>query len=118
MKFKSQYTFQERLEETRRVMGKYPDRIPIICEKINDSKNKDLPIIEKIKYLVPKDLTMSQFLYVIRNRMKLSPEKAIFLFIDNSTIPSSSATILNIYSQYKDSDGFLYITYSGENVFG
>jgi len=117
MKFKSQHTFKERIEESSRIINKYPDRIPIICEKMNDSKNKDLPTIDKSKYLVPKDLTMSQFLYVIRNRMKLPSEKAIFLFV-GGTIPSSSELILNIYSRYKDLDGYLYITYSGENVFG
>ncbi len=117
MKFKSEHTLKDRLEESSRIMNKYPDRIPIICEKMNNSKNKDLPTIDKSKYLVPKDLTLSQFLYVIRNRMKLPSEKAIFLFI-GGTIPASSELILNIYSRYKDSDGFLYITYSGENVFG
>lgn len=117
MKFKSQHTFTERIEESSRIINKYPDRIPIICEKINDSKNKDIPILDKSKYLVPKDLTISQFLYVIRNRMKLPPEKAIFLFVGR-TIPSSSELISNVYHRFKDSDGYLYITYSGENVFG
>lgn len=117
MKFKSQYTFKERLEESISIMSKHPDKIPIICEKMNDNKNKDIPTIDKSKYLVSKDLTMCQFLYVIRNRMKLPAEKAIFLFVGN-TIPTSSSMIINIYSQYKDADGFLYITYSGENVFG
>ncbi len=54
---------------------------------------------------------------MIRNRIKLPPEKAIFLLMEN-TIPSSSSIIGNLYLQFKDSDGFLYITYSGENVFG
>jgi GABA(A) receptor-associated protein len=117
MKFKSQHTFQARFEEATRIMNKYPERIPIICEKSIDKKNSDLPTIDKAKYLVPIDLTISQFLFVIRNRMKLPAEKAIFLFV-GGTIPSGSALLYNIYSQYKDADRFLYITYSGENVFG
>ena len=32
------------------------------------------------RYLVPSDLTVGQFVYVIRKRIKLSPEKAIFIF--------------------------------------
>ncbi len=117
MKFKSQHKFEYRLDESSKIISKYPDRIPIICEKANDKKNNDLPTVDKIKYLVPIDLTISQFLFVIRNRMKLSSEKAIFLFVGN-IIPPSSSTIVSLYSQYKDPDGFLYITYSGENVFG
>lgn len=115
MKFKSQYTFEVRSEESSRIMSKYSDKLPVICEKSKNSS--DIPNIDKIKYLVPMDLTVSQFLYVIRNRMKLSAEKAIFLFV-GGTIPTNSALISQIYSQYKDPDGFLYLTYSGENVFG
>lgn len=117
MKFKSQYSFQERSHEFSRIIAKYPDRIPIICEKLTDMKNNDIPNIDKSKYLVPLDLTISQFLYVIRKRIKLPAEKAIFLFVGR-TIPASSVFISEIYSHHKDADGFLYITYSGENVFG
>jgi GABA(A) receptor-associated protein len=108
MKFKLENSFQQRFEESTRILNKYPDRIPIICEKMEkmyDSKNKDLPTIDKSKYLVPKDLTLSQFLYVIRKRMKLSSEKAIFLFVGGK-IPTSTELILNLYSRYKDLDGF------------
>ncbi len=40
------------------------------------------------RYLVPADLTVGQFVYVIRKRIKLSPERAIFIFIDNKLPPS------------------------------
>ena len=53
----------------------------------------------------------------IRKKMKLSPEKAIFLFI-NGCIPPSSCIMAQFYSIYKDIDGFLYITYAYENTFG
>lgn len=42
------------------------------------------------RYLVPADLTVGQFVYVIRKRIKLSPEKAIFIFIDNKLPPSGA----------------------------
>jgi len=32
------------------------------------------------------DLTVGQFVYVVRKRIKLSPEKAIFVFVKN-TLP-------------------------------
>ena len=69
------------------------------------------------RYLVPADLTVGQFVYVIRKRIKLSPEKAIFVFINNQLPPT--ATLMSvIYEKQKDEDGFLYVTYSGENTFG
>lgn len=114
-KFKLEFTFEARKQEAQRITKKFPDRLPIICERANN--NSGVPEIDKKKYLVPIDLTISQFLFVIRKRMELSPEKALFIFV-NGTIPSSSATISQVYSQHKDLDGFLYISYSGENVFG
>jgi GABA(A) receptor-associated protein len=49
--------------------------------------------------------------------MKLPPEKAVFLFINNN-IHNSSRLLSNIYETDKDIDGFLYITYTSENTFG
>lgn len=116
MDFKKEFTFKERKEDADRVLNKYPDRVPIICER-NKRASKDCPNIDKKKFLVPKDLTMGQFLYVIRHRLKLPSEKAIFLFASN-LIVSGSANINEIYNLHADEDGFLYITYCLENVFG
>lgn len=74
-------------------------------------------ISTKKKYLVPSDLTVGQFMFVIRKRLKLPPEQAIFLFV-NGTIPPTGALMNQIYDEHRDVDGFLYITYSGENTFG
>ena len=114
--FKQQFTFSRRLDEANRVLEKYPDRIPIIVERDNQRSN-NLPVIDKKKFLVPNDLTIGQFVYVIRKRIKLSPEKAIFLMIDNK-LPQTSTLMSKIYQEEKHDDNFLYITYSSENVFG
>jgi GABA(A) receptor-associated protein len=66
---------------------------------------------------VPADLTVGQFVYVIRKRIKLTPEKAIFVFV-NGTLPATAALMSQIYKEHKDADGFLYVTYSGESTFG
>ena len=112
--FKQQYSLYNRKQESDRVLGKYPDRIPIICER---NKRSHMPQIDKHKYLVPLDITFGQFIYVIRKRLRLEAEKAIFLFV-KGIIPACNATLNEYYHHYKDEDGFLYITYSSENVFG
>lgn len=112
--FKKQHIFDKRLSESKRIIEKYPTKIPIIVEKQNKS---DVPDIDKQKYLVPNDLTMGQFVYVIRKRLKLDSEKAIFIFINN-ILPPTSAYVQQVYEEHKDDDGFLYVTYSGENSFG
>lgn len=116
MNFRSNYSFVDRKNETQMILLKYPDRIPIICEKSLKASN-DCPDIDKKKYLVPNDLTVGQFIYVIRRRLRLTPEKAIYLFINNM-IPSTSDLLYEIYYHSKSEDGFLYITYTSENTFG
>jgi GABA(A) receptor-associated protein len=115
--FQSSKTLQERINESTKIKEKYTERIPIICEKSNNRGN-NLPQIEKFKYLVPKEFTIAQFMFVIRKRLDINDsQQAIFLFI-NGTIPATNSIISEIYETHKNEDGFLYINYSGENTFG
>ena len=98
------------------IRAKHPDRIPVIVDK--RSGDNALPDIDKKKFLVPADLTVGQFMYVIRKRIKLAPEQAIFLFVASGTLPPSVETMQKVYDAHHDEDGFLYMTYSGENFFG
>lgn len=111
--FKKKNSLKKRVDESIRIMNKYPDRVPVIVENVSS----DIYNIDKKKFLVPCDLTVGQFVYVIRNRIKLEPEKAIFLFINN-TLPPTSALMSQIYKEHKDIDGFLYSEITGENTFG
>ena len=113
-KFRNSFTYNQRINESNRIIQKYPDRIPIICEK---GLGKDNPDIDKNKYLVPLDFTIGNFLVVVRKKIKLQDYEALFLMI-NGSIPSTTSTFRDIYHSYKDSDGYLYITYTKENVFG
>lgn len=38
MKFKAEHTLEQRRAESDRIRDKYPDRIPVICEKVEKSK--------------------------------------------------------------------------------
>lgn len=114
--FKQKYSLEHRSQEATRIIHKYSDRIPVICQR--STNDKHLKDIDKTKYLVPNDLTVGQFAYVIRKRMKINPEQAMFLFLDNKTLPLVSCTMAELYSNYKSEDGFIYIYYMGENTFG
>ena len=48
------------------------------------------PAVPARRYLVPADLTVGQFVFVIRKRIKVPPEKAIFVFI-GSYLPPTGA---------------------------
>lgn len=113
--FKEKHSFEKRQEESSRIITKYPERIPVIIEK--DVRALDVPDIDRIKYLVPNDLSFSQLIYIIRKRINISAEKSLFFFVNNSLVPFSHL-ISQIYDEHKDKDGFLYIVYNTESTFG
>jgi GABA(A) receptor-associated protein len=86
----------------------------VIVEKASKS---DIPDVDKQKYLVPTDLTVAQFTYVIRKRIRLPAEKALFFFVNKNPL-NASTPMVQVFNSHADADGFLYITYSGENTFG
>ena len=114
MSYKDSTSYESRCQEVRQIMDKYPDRIPIIVEKL---KTSNAPIIDKRKYLVPYDLTIGQFMFVIRKRLKFSPEIGLYFFIDGN-IPATSELLSVVYERSRDTDGYLYINYATENTFG
>jgi GABA(A) receptor-associated protein len=114
--FKTEYSSSARWSEATNIVNKYPDRVPVICER-SRSSSRDCPFIDKKKYMVPRNLTVGQFMYVIRNRLNLPSDKSIFLLI-NGFIPSSFQSFGLIYELHKDTDCFLYVSYSFENTFG
>ena len=112
--FEKQHSFEKRKLEADRIKSKYQDRIPVIVER---SDKSDIENIDKKKFLVPCDLTVGQFIYVIRKRIKLAPDTAIFIFVNNN-LPSSTILMSQLYKEHQSSDGFLYVTYAGEQTFG
>jgi GABA(A) receptor-associated protein len=113
--YKTRTTFEERSEESRRIRLRFPDRIPILVERA--TKSIDIPLIDKNKFLAPGDVNVAQFIHIVRRRLQVSSETAIFVFIGN-TLPTTGTLLRELYASYKEADGFLYMTYSGESTFG
>ena len=102
---------EERIKISQKIMLKYPNSVPIIvdCKKeINLDKNK---------FIVPNDLTVGQFMYVLKKRIKINQEQSIFILCNNELIINTEV-INNLFYRYKNNDGFLYIIISLENTFG
>ena len=116
MDFKDKHTFDERTAESNRIRSRRSDRIPVIAQRAKYS-NKACPIIDKNKYLVPIDLSVGQFLWVLRTRLRLPPDAALFVFI-NGVMPAVSTLMSTIDINHRDPDGFVYIYYNMENTFG
>jgi GABA(A) receptor-associated protein len=106
------------IEETKatveKLKKKYPNTIPIFITK---APRSTVPEINKNKYIVPDDLTVGQFLFILRKRLNMPPEKAIFIYYKN-ILPPTGEKMGDLYNKYKHEDSMLYLTYCGENCFG
>ena len=106
-------SLEYRLQESKRLSIKYCDRVPVVIK----AGNKSTPETEHYKYLVPKETTIGEFINVIRKKTRIKSHQAMFVFA-NGTLPPSAATMLAVYTEHSEEDGFLYITYTLENTFG
>lgn len=113
--FKRYNSFESRFNEVQTIMFKYPKCVPVFCEK-NKSCN-DIKSLTKKKYILPFNLTVGEFLIYIRKSIYLNKDQGIYLLIDGN-IPRISDNFFNLYHNYKDNDGFLYLVYSSESTFG
>jgi GABA(A) receptor-associated protein len=112
--FGKRKTLAERQEIFRKVNGRHPERIPIICEPSNGCRIE----LDKYKYLCPQEVPLGEFLHIIRKRMpKLRNGEAVFLLVNNVS-PCNSRPLGVLYDEHKQEDGFLYLTYDSENTFG
>ena len=114
MGFKIDFNEEERIQESRKIILKHPTRVPIIVEKHD---NCCFEAINKKKYLVPRDMLMNQFIFIIRKRIKLDSSQTLFVMVNN-TLVSANDNLGKIYEEKCDKDGFLYMKYSSENTFG
>lgn len=114
--YRAKRAFVTRKEEAAAIRHKFPTKIPIIVDRFH--KETSLPRLDKSKFLVPQEITMSQFVTIIRNRMKLGCNQAFYLLVNNRSMLSLSKTLAEVYNEHKDEDGFLYVTYASQEVFG
>jgi GABA(A) receptor-associated protein len=112
--FTNKLSLEERQAECLKIQAKYPNAIPTIIVR---GRGANFPALESSKFLIPRDLTVGHFIYVLRTKIKLLPEQAIFVFI-NGVLPPNSQLISQVYEKNKSQDGFLYLTITSENTFG
>jgi GABA(A) receptor-associated protein len=120
----------KRLAKSQMLRQKYPTRIPIIVDRQN---NKTPMIVENKKFAFPLEMqeiidgvtvtrvtTVSHFQHTLRKYIPgLRPDQSIFLFIaGQNVIPHQTQTMSQLYEEYREKCGFLYITYSFESTFG
>ena len=98
---KKKIQFRKKTRRIKENTRKYENKIPLIVEP---AKSCTLNRIDKCKFLVPDTMTVAQFLFVLRRRVKLSETDALFLFVDKSLPPTT--TIFGALYNEKNDDGF------------
>jgi GABA(A) receptor-associated protein len=117
--YKKNTSLDERKLKSQKLKELYPNRIPVIVEMSSSSASFSSFIEKKykVKYLVPNELCMGQFVKILRDKMKINESTALFFFINNRLFPMTSP-LCTLYDEYSDDDGFLYIEFCEENTFG
>ena len=113
--FKKRRNFEERAKDSQNVKEGHPNKVPLIVERA--TSEKILPILEKQKFLVPDHVTVMELIRVLRRRLQLAPGQAFFLLTERG-LPPGSQTLAELWDADHDDDGFLYVFYAAQEVFG
>ena len=105
----------KRKELCKQLLNKEPNKVPVVLEKDPRCKIKQI----KTKHLIMKKCTVNSFLLMIKNKLNMQDKQALFLSAKGKYNIMGEQTMGEIYNKYKDKeDGFLYIIYSIELVYG
>tara|TARA_Y100001970_G_scaffold266543_1_gene355372 strand:+ start:157 stop:486 length:330 start_codon:yes stop_codon:yes gene_type:complete len=97
------------------ILKKHPNKVPLV---IHHDKNKK----KLYKFIIPSDSSITDLLYIVRKRVNLDPEQAIYIYVNTpdgkSDLLSANLLLSNIYDENKLDNGLLHLIYAEENVFG
>ncbi|CAL9014965.1 unnamed protein product, partial [Prunus brigantina] len=94
-------------------MRRYKYNTSSLQVTVEKDTRSDIPDIDMKKFQVHGEMPLGKFVDFIRLQIELSIKKPIFVFFKN-TEPSTGALMGAIDEENKGEDGFLHITYSGE----
>jgi microtubule-associated protein 1 light chain len=114
--FKERRTFEMRQKDVMEIKKKHPYKVPLIIER--GKNEKVLKMMDKTKFLVPEEITMSQLIAILRKRLEVSETQTFYLIVNNKSMASGHTTLGEIYKMERDADGFLYLTFSSQEMFG
>jgi hypothetical protein len=111
--YKEKYTFEERCERAKSMKEKYPQKIPIVLVP-----EKSI-VLKSCQFLVDSNISFMQFISLVRKNyaIELKSYEAIFCLV-NKILPPGTSMLFEIYNQYQEPDGILYVHIKKESTFG
>lgn len=114
--FKQRSSLEARKKEAEDTQKRYPSKVPLVVERYR--KEKYIGEIDKVKWLVPVEMTTLQLSVVLKQRLRLPPGREFFLLINGKTVPTLTTPMVTLHQKFADEDGFLYFTYASQECFG
>jgi GABA(A) receptor-associated protein len=114
--FKRKNSREARTALSTKMRVLYPKHTAVLVER----RSVRDPINTKGRYLVPSEMSCGELQQLVTSNLKpgsLHPDEALF-FTCQSQLLTPSVLVSTLAATQKDADGFLYIVYSTENVFG
>lgn len=103
---------EKRIQKCKEQNLKHPNKVPIVIEQHIEKNLNNY-------YLFPKDKKVSSFIQIIRDKIKISSQHALFIHTLNNNLLPNDITMGEIYEKYKDpEDNFLKLVVSAEHTFG
>ena len=81
LSFKERYSLNKRKQLSKEAQTKYENKYALIIEKTNKSKDK-LVKVANPKFLIPKTFTIGQVSQIVRQKLNLTKEQALFLLVN------------------------------------
>ena len=116
--FKKENTLEERKKIFNNIQESNPGKIPVVIEEDKSSKLNDSGTL---KFILKREDTISILNYLVRKRLNIlniGQEESSLMFLADKRIISFEISIGEVYDKYKESDGFLYLTYSKGMICG
>lgn len=67
---------------------------------------------------MPATFRVGEVTTIIRKKLHMGREQGLFLLADGKHIMKQNASLMEIFEKHQDEDGFLYIVYAHEKVYG